>query len=286
LILLSTDDTPTQQLLNEEIPRQFLDQASREGVTEVGDWQSFDVSDKPQGRTIELRNAIFEYHIPKTKRELEFDIRPNMPFAEAQFQDRVSGQPLNPPPSFDLWPWNKAGQEHQDEAKKFSHTYPERFWPTRAHPRSRLGGPIEYIHPMEGIRYPYGDLNDLVTQLARSPSTRQAYLPVFFPEDTGAVSGQRVPCTLGYHFLIRDERLHTTYFIRSCDFLRHFRDDVYLASRLCQWVCGRLHDGDLDPPERIGDNYWSDLVPATLTMHIVSFHVFEGDLPMMRRRLG
>jgi hypothetical protein len=279
VILLSTDDTPTQQLLNEEIPRQFLDQASREGVTEVGDWQALDVSDKPQGRTIELRNAIFEYHIPKTKRELEFDIRPNMPFAEAQFQDRVSGQPLNPPPSFDLWPWRVRGEEHQGEQGTFSHSYPERLWPKEAGDWK----PWDLIDPLpedhgypHGLRGRYGDLWDAV-QLLKRPGTRQCFIPIWYPEDLAAAAEKRVrvPCSIGYWVVERDNKLHMTYLIRSVDFLRHARDDIYLASRLCQWLVEHL---DSDAIE--------GLVPGTLTMWMGSFHVFEGDLPMMRRRLG
>jgi hypothetical protein len=275
VILFSDQDTYIQQLLADEIPRQFLDQASKEGVTEVGDWQSFDVSDKPQGRTIELRNAIFEYAIPKTKRELEFDIRPNMPFAEAQFQDRVSGQPLNPPPSFDLWPWKRRGEEHQDEAKKFSHTYPERFWPKEAGDWMPYGLidalPEDHGFP-HGLRGRYGDLWDAVALLKRT-GTRQCFIPIWYPEDLAAAVDKRVrvPCSLGYWVVERGEELHMTYLIRSVDFIRHFRDDVYMASRLCQWLADEVH---------------TQPKPGTLTMWIGSFHIFEGDLPMMRRRLA
>ena len=72
--------------------------------------------------------------------------------------------------------------------------------------------------------------------MKRSPLTRQAYLPVFFPEDTGAHHGERIPCTLGYQFMQRRNQLSIWYFIRSCDFTRHFRDDVYLAIRLLDWM--------------------------------------------------
>jgi thymidylate synthase len=54
------------------------------------------------------------------------------------------------------------------------------------------------------------------------------------------VHGERVPCSLGYHFLIRRGKLSCRYFIRSCDFVRHFNDDVYMTARLMQWVADQL----------------------------------------------
>ena len=129
-------------------------------------------------------------------------------------------------------------------------------------------GPMKY-NP-RGIRFTYGDLQDVVELLQMSPLTRQAYLPVWFPEDTGAHHGERVPCTLGYHFIIRGGALHIIYYIRSCDFLRHFRDDVYMAARLALWVY-----------DRVG----AALKMGNLTMHITSLHVFEADMPVLRSRL-
>jgi thymidylate synthase len=134
-------------------------------------------------------------------------------------------------------------------------------------------------NPMTGIRYPYGDLDDVVSLLAREPYTRQAYLPVWFPEDTGAVHGERVPCTLGYHFILRDNQLHTFYPLRSCDFLRHFRNDVYFAVRLTQWV----RDQVLMTCPKSNEVYWTGVTPGNLTMQIVSLHIFEGDMPYMRQ---
>jgi thymidylate synthase len=116
-----------------------------------------------------------------------------------------------------------------------------------------------------GIRYQYGDLNDVVEQLRRDESTRQAYLPIFFPEDTGAVHGGRVPCTLGYLFVMRYGFLHCTYYIRSCDFFRHFRDDVYLACRLTLWMTDQLNSG----------------TPGVLNMHIANLHCWKSELEML-----
>jgi hypothetical protein len=248
-------------------------------VVDVGEWQSIrrEQADIPQQRTIELQNVAFELPIPTTQEALVAQVSPNMPFAEAQFQDRVSGNPLNPPPSEKLWPW----YHHLDDDKsggKYSHTYPERFWPRYADGgREQRNG---VIGPHRGIRFKYGDLSDVVSLLCRSPWTRQAYLPVWFPEDTGAAHGERVPCTLGYHFLLREGRLHCTYFIRSCDFFRHFPDDVYMAARLCQWVEEECYTRSIEAP-----NAWTHVVPGSLTMHMVSLHIFEAERSRLEKEV-
>lgn len=260
-------------LTYKDLARQLLEADN----VDVGEWHAQDVSGVPQLVTREIRNVLVYYKVPHFMTTLIEDVTPNEPFAEAQFQDRVSGEPLNPPPSANLWPYNnEAHKHHLDENLKFSHTYPERFWPKHAGER---GDGIDGLENNYGIRYDLGDLNDVVEMLGKSPFTRQAYLPVWFPEDTGN-RGIRLPCSLGYHFLLRDGKLHMTYFIRSVDFVRHFRDDFYMAARLLQWVLAQL-------VEHWVPNYeWGQVAPGTLTMHMISLHCMGGDLPMMRRNLA
>lgn len=240
---------------------------------DTGHWQA--LKDVPQTNTIENRSVLFEMEIPDNSITLLGAVSPNMPWAEDHFQERVSGEPLNPGEQYKNWPWYKGNVETHKPQGQFSHTYMERYWPKWAN--SALPGSKPYSGPRRGIRYEYGDLNDVVSLLVREPTTRQAYLPVWFPEDTGAVHGERVPCSLGYHFMQRNRKLHCWYHMRSCDFLRYFRDDVYLTCRLVQWVCKQAG-------AEIGiHELWA---PGTLTMMIGSLHVFEGDLPQMRRLYG
>lgn len=237
-------------------------------AVEVGEWQAKEIRDA-DWVTREIQNAFFEIDLADTALELQRMIEPNMPWAEDHFEERVFGVPFNPPPSAEWWPHKQ--QDHADfvdEHGKFSHTYPERFWPKMAGGEKAFVGvdkPMVYNNLHYGIRYPYGDLDDLVEQLKKNSMTRQAYLPVWFPEDTGAVEGQRVPCTLGYHFMVRYGQLNCTYLIRSCDFMRHFQDDVYMAARLTQWVA-----------RRIGQP------PGALAMWMGSLHIFNGDIPIIR----
>ena len=233
-------------------------------------WQALDVSDREEMIPLELLNVTTEVPIPESVALTQALIKPNLPWAEDHFLERVSGVPHNPPPSHVNWPHARKGNEKHRVDGKFSHTYPERFWPKWANGgrHERYGGDSPNI----GLRYYLGDLGDLVGLLRKDLHTRQAFLPVFFPEDTGATHGQRIPCTLGYHFMVRQGKMHIVYYIRSCDFLRHFKDDVYMAMRLAQWVRDQIEIEKLE------------IAMGDLTMHVASMHVFRGDLRLMRKR--
>jgi hypothetical protein len=71
--------------------------ARRGKVVDVGEWQSIRDDKMPQARTIELQNVVIAYPIPATKLYLDVEVDANMPFAEEQFLDRVSGQPPESP---------------------------------------------------------------------------------------------------------------------------------------------------------------------------------------------
>lgn len=192
-------------------------------------------------------------------------VKPNLPWAEDHFQERVSGEPLNPAPSEAWWPFARKNNAEHKKDEKFSHTYPERYWPRWAGLEKNPEGSFD--NPKWGIRFEYGDLQDLVEVLKQNPFSRQAYLPVWFPEDlTAAKQGERVPCSMGYHFIYNPKHagLDCVYTMRSCDIVRFYRDDVYMAGRLLQWVCNAVGH-----------------VPGELVTHIANLHCFPGDRPFL-----
>lgn len=234
-------------------------------VVDAPNWQS---TTAPQPM-VELLNRSFTLEL---RGEEDLDkyreaIKPNLPWADRHFEEeRVSGEPINPGETWKIWPYAASAARHLragENVPQYDHSYAERYWPKTA---GKYGDEAEPY----GIRFPIGDLNDLVQILVADPLTRQAYLPIFFPEDTMAArQGKRVPCTLGYHFIVRDSLLHCVYPMRSCDFVRHFRDDVYLTLRLQLWVLDQLRRRD---PET-----WVDVRPGTFRMHITSLHMFVQD---------
>ena len=107
----------------------------------------------------------------------------------------------------------------------------------------------EYLHEGQ-MAYTYNELlwnNDQLTKimgaLINDPDSRQLWVslwnPVKDPDFLGGIS--RVPCSLGYAFQVRDGKLNMHYVMRSCDFATHFRNDVYLAIKLLEWVAEKTH---------------------------------------------
>lgn len=238
-------------------------------------WQGVEANQQ----TRELLNVDFSFDMDGEE-DLDVwreEIQPNLPWADDHFLERVGGEPLNPGVQWAKWPWGQSANKFRKDI--FNHTYMERLWPKYA--RRTDGGLLSVSSSLEPRRYPekdsrpkmgiahaYGDLQNLVELLVEQPGTRQAWIPLFFPEDTGIADGGRKPCTLGYQFIMRGERLHIWYPLRSCDLKRHFQDDVYLAIRLLLWVLDQC---------RFGDPSWNKIKPGTYSMHMTSLHIFEGD---------
>ncbi|MCO5760314.1 MAG: thymidylate synthase [Chromatiaceae bacterium] len=235
-------------------------------------WQSTKVGHLPEAQMHELIHVTFQTLLPT--RDLDHyrrDIEPNLPWADDHFeQERVSRHPINPGETWKRWPWGHSADKFRTAGEQFSHSYAERYWPK--HANQTTGGFLdEQERPAHrGVRFAYGDLQDVVELLQRDPLTRQAYLPVWFPEDTGVVHGERVPCTLGYHWMMRNGQLHTYYAIRSCDILRHMRDDWYLTVRLTLWLLDQLG--------------WEDVRPGLFTFWAGSLHCFVNDLRFLASR--
>ena len=245
--------------LEMEIERLIRDLKSWGHEADPGHWQGVPTEGHPEMMTKEILNGWMAAPIPGSVNVLAEQTKANLPWAEEEFQERVSGEARNPHRSMYHWPWWRGQID-----EKMSHTYSERFWP------SVIEGKEGTNYFREGIRYRYGDLQDVVDLLHDHPYTRQATFPIFFPEDTGAIHGGRVPCTLHYHFLLRNDRLHLWYPIRSCDVVRHFRDDIYMACRLNQWMIDQLFTVS-------EEDLWANVTPGMLYFTAYSFHVHRAD---------
>jgi hypothetical protein len=260
-------------------------------------WQALDVSKDPSFQMVETLFAEVSVAIETEDLEsLRSSIGPNLPWADDHFVERVSGRPINPGLQWRYWPYAHSADRHRVDGGQFNHNYMERYWPRHA-ARFNVGtdtvqefdaiagevwGPgwddrATGVEPAMGLRAPYGDLQGVVRLLANEPTTRQAYMPVWFPEDTGDAHNGRKPCSIGYHFIMRDAQLHVTYHIRSCDFVRHYRDDVYLTVRLLLWVLNECRK--LNPK-------WEDVRPGLFNMYIGSLHCFVNDVILIRKDLS
>lgn len=260
-------------------------------------WQGVDISKMPEAATYETLH--YSMRVPMTYGfDLDAyrkDIAPNLPWADDHFEERVCGEAINPGVEWKNWPYGHSAARFLDDRGQFNHNYMERMWPKWA---GMFNGPTkkaeDWCHPETGehaavlgewaphfgIRYQYGDALDVVKLLANDPLTRQAYLPIWFPEDTGG-GAKRAPCTLGYHFIVRPDRegtprLDVTYYIRSCDYTRHFRDDIYLTVRLALWMIEMARKG-VNGCEPVAQKFWDSVQPGRFIMHITSLHMFRND---------
>ena len=167
--------------------------------------------------TRELQNYCYTILNAKSS-DVEGVIQPwaDMEFAERVTDPFANGQEpnfVNPGEAYKTRPdvWN----EYMHNGK-FAYSYNERIWLNN-------------------------QLTKIINRLMEDNDSRQLWLSIWSPEkDTDKLGGvSRVPCSLGYNFQFRDGKLNMHYVMRSCDFNTHFRNDVYLAIRLLEYVAQR-----------------------------------------------
>ena len=78
--------------------------------------------------------------------------------------------------------------------------------------------------------------------------------------------GNRIPCSLNYQFLIRNDRLHCIYSMRSNDAIEHFPIDLYCTSGLMEYVVNELKD------------IYPELKVGSLTYLCGSLHCFHWSI--------
>lgn len=227
-------------------------------------WQAIDSPDS----LFEVTDIHFKVQMPETIEKLEQETKADLPWVENHFKERVRGIPANPGYEYQNWPYYKP-EKHNNSFRAegegyFSHTYMERFWPNRE------------LIGTGAMGYRFGDFQDVLDRLARDPQTRQAYLAIWHPNDQANLEKEvRLPCTIGYQFLIREGKLSIIYTIRSCDILRHFKNDVYMTIRLAQYVRDYL----------VEKGVFTELSMGTMGMSIGSLHCFNIEKPLLEQRL-
>lgn len=82
--------------------------------------------------------------------------------------------------------------------------------------------------------------------------------------------GERKPCSISHVFRLDGGYFNHSYHLRSCDYRRHFRDDLYLTLRLHLWVLDRLRERN--------PSAWEGARPGKLTVLINNLHVFVNDI--------
>jgi len=149
-------------------------------------------------------------------------------YCEAEIKDRTSEKILNPGNSHKVR--NQVWSEFLHDGK-FAYTYSERITP---------------------------QLMTILKELRDKPGTRQAIINIhsnFFmtpgswsgnPDvgdelDLDRIGGKkRIPCSMYYQLMRRNEALELIYTMRSCDYLTHFPVDIWLAIAMQEFAAGWL----------------------------------------------
>ena len=186
-------------------------------------------------------------------------------WAEAEFQERISGKELNPG---EAWKLRKGVWEEFLVDRFFDYTYPE-----------RMNQKVFYN------KEPKTKLEAIIQLLKDDPDTRKAILNIYgayFPDsimdyidDANRLDGSaRIPCSMYYDFLIRENPkgekvLHICYEQRSSDFVTFFGTDVWFAWKLKEYVANRV-----------------GVKPGYLYHNIQSLHCYKKDWVKLKTSLA
>lgn len=164
-------------------------------------------------------------------------------YCKQEILDRVDRNCLNPGNSYkirlDLWQKLMS----KKDSNKFDYTYSER---------------INYLN----------QLDNAIAALKEDEHTRRAMIMVFRPDDTEKSSGfaTRIPCSVSYQFIIRNNKLMCLYHIRSNDIFKHFCIDIWLTNALQEYIVEQLKDT------------YPNLKVGPLNYYCGSLHAYNEDL--------
>jgi len=129
----------------------------------------------------------------------------------------------------------------------------------------------------------------LVTRAVEDPFSRQLILSMWDPTiDPKKLGRDRVPCSIMYHFIARrtiDNKIafDMIYHMRSCDFVNHFINDLFLAGKLLTEFVWQVTV--LASTNYVANNYFNAsanealklLEVGDLYMNISSLHYYRKD---------
>lgn len=103
----------------------------------------------------------------------------------------------------------------------------------------------------------------VINELMSRPDTRQAIITMYDRHEDMLNWGghDRVPCSVSYQFIARDEKLNVIYNQRSCDFVNFFLADVYFTVVLLEYIAKM-----------------TGFIVGDFTHFLGSLHTFRGDL--------
>ena len=194
------------------------------------------IGDNPEYQTLELQNYIYTVIHPHPE-----DLESTQPWADEEFEERLSGMGGNPRNPGHAWKLRREVWEEFLELKtgKFAYTYSERL-------------------------ALFDQVSQVIARIVDDPDSRQLFISIWNQEDATKLGGlSRVPCSIGYQLQCRKHQLNLTYLQRSADFVTHFVNDIYLAVKLQELIAKELECKGITIPV------------GTFTHWIGSLHIFK-----------
>lgn len=191
--------------MHKELERDLFEMGTRYQSKTV---QDKNVADNPDFETIELMGTMYCLKSPDLHEILNVavdkGISPDWLMLEAAERLNLALENKNPGTAWEL---NRDLWEEFIRDGVFSYSYAERW-----HQQ------IPYV----------------INLLKINPHTRQALMTMYSTEkDLMNWNGRdRVPCSVSYHFLVRENKLNLIYYQRSCDFITFLLPDVYFSCSL------------------------------------------------------
>ena len=187
-------------------------------------------------KTKELQNETFTI-LDTSDKNMIVKIE-HLPWCHTEFNERISRIENNPGQA---WMMRKSTWEQfLNKEGKMDYTYSE-----------RMKDQIDLI----------------IKELKNNQDSRQCVIDIHSSEDIKYMGGvRRIPCSLCYIFQIRKDgngtpTLNITYNMRSCDFYTHFKNDIWLAAELKDYIA-----------KEVG------VKSGKLTMNIASLHIYQKDI--------
>lgn len=186
------------------------------------------VKDNDDYSTLEVQNYSFTILDTKDKDD-QVD---NIKWCLAEFAERITPNAPNPGEAWKLR--KEVWSEFLDEDGKFDYTYSERI-------------------------NAYEQLERVITELKENPDTRQAIIHLHFPADVLRMRQLRVPCSMYYQLMVRRGKLDIIYNMRSSDFDTHFKNDIWHAAELRDYIAKNI-----------------DIEPGLFHMNVGSLHRYKN----------
>jgi len=214
--------------------REILRDIQERGVeVHPGRMQDKETKGDTQFLTKELLNYSFAIIDVSDLDKLASDLVCNKTWADSEFDERISDKLINPGEA-----WKKRSEVWEEflikNKGKFTYTYNERI-------RTQI--------------------KNVIRELKLHPNTRQAILSIYNPDiDNNNIGVDRISCSMFYQFIFRDNKLNIIYNMRSSDYHLHFRNDIYLACKMLNYVAKECN-------MKVGNFF----------MNISSLHIYKRD---------